>query len=164
MPPPLTLNHPDELSRPETADGERLPEYEPGEDQEKHFYQDDPGPPIHTLPPYLTLRPQLLLCLFSPFILSLLFTCIHLTLNSSDIKANIAHGKRDLLAACARAEDRMSIIASMPRYIAQHANRGTDQAVEDIVRGLGRILTLIIVALEAILVFFVNSYRSLFLW
>lgn len=123
------------------------------------------GRPRHrTLPPYLTLSPLLLLSAFSPLILSLLFTCIHLLLHGSDVHRNIAQAKQELLSACARAEDRASSIASLPRYLADGVNRGTVQSVTAVVHGAARVFTLSITAIEAVLIFIVDSYRSLFLW
>lgn len=130
----------------------------------------DTPPPHHstvyqtTLSPYLTLPPQLLLSFFSPIILSLLFTCIHLAVNGTDIKDNISHARADLLAACTKAEDRMTTFASLPRYLADNVNRMTAKGVTEIIQGAGKVLTLSVTAIEAILVFIVNAYRSLFLW
>ncbi|CAO1620263.1 unnamed protein product [Sympodiomycopsis kandeliae] len=130
-------------------------------------YQQSPHPSTQndhrTLPPYLTLRPLLFLSIFSPLTLSLLFTSIHLALDSADIQDKVSHAKQDLLQACTRAEDRMSVIASFPRYIAGNVEQGIVDSVQHVVQGTGNVLILSLAAIEAVLVFIVDSYRSLFL-
>ncbi|CAO1631211.1 unnamed protein product [Parajaminaea phylloscopi] len=120
--------------------------------------QSDPG-----LRPYVGLQARLFLSLLSPPLISLLFTAVHLLLSSKEVDERVANTKAKLLAACAVAERQATTAASMPRYMAEAVNQRTQQTVEATVQGVGTVLYMSLTAVEAIITFIVDSYRSVFL-
>lgn len=115
------------------------------------------------LQPYLGLSARLCLSVLSPCLIALLFSGAQLWLSAQDIDEKVEHAKIKLVDACLAAEQQVSVAASMPRYLADGMNQRTKEAVEATVSGLGRTLNLTLVALEAILLFVIDSYRSMFL-
>lgn len=127
-----------------------------------------PPPPSNhrglALAPYLGLRARLALSLLSPVLLSLIFTATHLLISSGSLNKSLASAKQDLIALCTDAEREASVVANLPRYMAASINSRTEVMVTETVQGIGKVLSLGVEAVEKILVFIADAYRSLFLW
>lgn len=116
------------------------------------------------LAPYLGLRARMFLSLFSAPLVALIFTATHLFISSSSIDSSVTSAKESLLDVCQAAEKQASTVASLPHWTAAAMNQRTSEMVVDSVQGVGRVLTLGITAIENLLVFLVDAYRSLFAW
>ncbi|PWN43189.1 hypothetical protein IE81DRAFT_99426 [Ceraceosorus guamensis] len=115
------------------------------------------------LKPWLGLRARLFLSLLSPSLLALIFVGATILMGTDDVDDKVNAAKQRLTSACASAEGSASAAMSLPRYLADRANAQTAESIEATVRGVGRVLDLSLTAIERLLVFLVDSYRSLFL-
>ncbi|KDN52862.1 hypothetical protein K437DRAFT_243012 [Tilletiaria anomala UBC 951] len=115
------------------------------------------------LQPFLGLRARIFLAMLSPAILSLLFIIARLLANSADIDSRVAVAKATLMSDCQRAEDALTWMQSWPHFAAARANERTQKVVEGTVEATGKVLMLAITAVDAVLVYIVDTYRSLFL-
>lgn len=120
-------------------------------------------PDLPGLQPYLGLHARLFLSLLSPPLISILFTGAHLLFSSKEVGEKVTDSKATLLRACYEAERQASIAASLPRYMADSMNQRTQQTIEATVHGMGKVIYMTLTALEAVITFVVDSYRSVFL-
>ncbi|EGN99932.1 hypothetical protein SERLA73DRAFT_160028 [Serpula lacrymans var. lacrymans S7.3] len=116
-----------------------------------------------SLRPYLQLPHILSLTWLAYPILSLLFVIFRLQLSSSSAQAAVANAKGDLLTACQAAEQAATAAASMPRYMAIASNEQFADAVNGTMNGARAALILALTAMEAIINFLIDIYRSTFL-
>lgn len=116
------------------------------------------------LAPYLGLRARMFLSLFSAPLVALVFTATHLFISSSSIDSSVTSAKESLLEVCQAAEKQASTVASLPHWTAAAMNQRTSETVVNTVQGVGKVLTLAVTAIENLLVFLVDAYRSLFAW
>ncbi|EPQ26846.1 uncharacterized protein PFL1_05481 [Pseudozyma flocculosa PF-1] len=127
-----------------------------------------PRPPLElpatdgNLKPWLGLRARLALSPISVALVSLLFVATRLVISAGDVDDKVDGLKRNILATCRGAEGAASTLASLPTVMAHNANQATIKAIESTVRGTGRVLMLAITAVEEVLKWLVDSYRSLF--
>ncbi|PWN32179.1 uncharacterized protein FA14DRAFT_126849, partial [Meira miltonrushii] len=113
--------------------------------------------------PWLGLRSRLFLSVFTPALASLLFVGVGVLSSSSDANKRANETKDQLMSACVATQKAASTLASMPYYFAQNFNEQTSEAIENTVHGLARVLLLAMTAIEKILTFMVNMYKSLLL-
>jgi hypothetical protein len=113
--------------------------------------------------PYLELPHLLSLSWLAYPIVSLLFVAFRLQLSLKSSEDAIATAKSDLLAACLAAERAATSAASMPRYMAIATNKQFVDAVNGSINGAREVLTLSLTAMEAVINFIVDIYRSSFL-
>jgi hypothetical protein len=115
------------------------------------------------LEPWLGLRARLFLSLFPYGLVALLFVGTRLLISSSQVGNDIRHSNATIWSACRETEQAVSTLVSFPHLLSNNFNSATKRSVDDTVRGLGEVLLLSITAIESLLVFLVDMYRSLFL-
>ena len=113
-----------------------------------------------TLTPYLQLPHLLSLTWIAYPILSLAFIAFRLNLSLSSANDSIASAKDDLLASCKAAETAATSAASMPRYLAIASNEQFVHAVNSSLDAARETLVLALTAMEGIINFIVDIYRS----
>ncbi|KAL1407522.1 plasma membrane fusion protein prm1 [Vanrija albida] len=125
------------------------------------FVERRPLPPSPGLRPYLSLGPRLLLSVFSPALVPLMFTVAHLIQTRSSTATLAANLKHDVLSVCGGLASGISVLQSIPRYLAMQTNAELLRASRQTVMGVGRALMDIIQVIEAVLKFLIDMYRSL---
>ncbi|WOO78570.1 Plasma membrane fusion protein PRM1 [Vanrija pseudolonga] len=125
------------------------------------FVERRPLPPTPGLRPYLSLGPRLLLSVFSPALIPLMFTVAHLVQTRASTAALAASLKNDVMSACGGLATGASILQSIPRYLAMQTNAELLRAARQTVMGIGLALMDIILVIEAVLKFVIDMYRSL---
>lgn len=115
-----------------------------------------------TLKPYLELPYLLSLTWLAYPILSLIFVAFRLQISSASAQDSVASAKENLLASCRAAERAATATASMPRYMAIASNQQFVDAVNGTMEGAREALILSLTAMEAIINFLVDIYRSTF--
>ncbi|KZT50857.1 hypothetical protein CALCODRAFT_521734 [Calocera cornea HHB12733] len=123
----------------------------------------DPATVDTPLPPYLRLADHYSLTWLATPVVSLIFVLIKLVLSSFDVQDAVAEMKADVLSSCQAAERAATVAASLPRYMAEGTNKGIVDTVNGTIDGAKDILILTLTALEAIIDFVVDMYRSTFL-
>ncbi|KAJ6607542.1 hypothetical protein B0H10DRAFT_1956157 [Mycena sp. CBHHK59/15] len=81
----------------------------------------------------------------------------------SAVEANAQNAKSALLSSCYAAQAASSASASLPRYIAISLNKSYSTAINDSLNAAQAALDLSITVVEAVIDFFVDTYRSTFL-
>ena len=122
-----------------------------------------PLPPKPALQPWLGLRARLFLSPISIPLISLLFVACRLLMSSRDVTDSVDSAKAKLLTACDAIEGTASLAASLPHFLAAATNAQLAQSVTATVHGAAHVFDLSITAIEKILTYIVDSYRSLFL-
>jgi hypothetical protein len=115
------------------------------------------------LTPYLQLPHVLSLTWLAYPILSLVFVAFRLQLSSDAAQKSITNAKGDLLTGCLAAQQAASSAASIPRLMAIATNEQIVDAVNATMDGARAALVLSLTAMEAIMNFIVDIYRSTFL-
>lgn len=115
------------------------------------------------LTPYLQLPHILSLTWLASPILSLLFVAFRLHLSSDSAVAAVGSAKSDLLTGCQAAQKAASAAASMPRFMAAATNEQISDAVNASMEAAREALILALTIMEAVINFFVDTYRSTFL-
>uniref|UniRef100_V5EPS3 Plasma membrane fusion protein PRM1 n=1 Tax=Kalmanozyma brasiliensis (strain GHG001) TaxID=1365824 RepID=V5EPS3_KALBG len=114
------------------------------------------------LQPWLGLRARLFLAPISIPLISLLFVAFRLLASSNDANDSVSSAKTKLLSSCDAVEATASLAASLPHFLAGTTNQQLAQSVTATVHGAARVFDLSITAIEKILTYIVDSYRSLF--
>ncbi|KIY53635.1 hypothetical protein FISHEDRAFT_7328, partial [Fistulina hepatica ATCC 64428] len=112
------------------------------------------------LEPYLELPHLLSLSWLAYPILSLIFIAFRLLLSLSSAQEDISTAKRTLLASCLAAEKAATTTASLPRYMAVRTNDLYSDMVNASFDGARVALTMTLTAMEEIINFIVDVYRS----
>ncbi|GAA5993223.1 hypothetical protein JCM10908_004517 [Rhodotorula pacifica] len=115
------------------------------------------------LKPYLGPQARLSLSWLSQHFLALILVLITLSYLLSSIPHLVDEAKDSLGAACKGVEGAASVAVSMPHYMADGVNELNVKAVNAITQGAGTVLDLLLQALEAIVLFMIDMYRSLYL-
>ncbi|GAC99243.1 potential pheromone-regulated membrane proteinPrm1 [Pseudozyma hubeiensis SY62] len=82
--------------------------------------------------------------------------------SSNDAKDSVWSAKYNLLSACNAAESTASLAASFPHFLASTTNAQLAQSVTSTVHGAARVFDLSMIAIEKVLSYIVNLYKSLF--
>jgi len=127
------------------------------------IYDPPPLVPNSGLTPYLQLPHILSLTWLAYPILSLIFVAFRLHLSSDSAQTALKNAKADLLTGCLAAQKAASSAASLPRFMALATNEQIIDAVNVSMRGAREALILSLTAMEAIINFIVDTYRSTFL-
>jgi hypothetical protein len=117
----------------------------------------------HALHPWLQLRSRIFLGVFTPALASLLFIQIALVTAMAGVDRQTDSIKNALMDACMTMEASASTLLSAPHVFAANANEAIASTIEQSVRGVARVLSLALTAVQEILDFLVDMYRSLFL-
>ncbi|KAG6891582.1 hypothetical protein C0992_003610 [Termitomyces sp. T32_za158] len=120
-------------------------------------------PSSSTLTPYLQLSHLLSLSWLAYPILSLIFVAFRLQLSLASAQDDIASAKSNLLASCHAAEKAATSAASMPRYMAIASNDQFADVVNGSLNAARATLVLALTAMEGIINFIIDLYRSTFL-
>ncbi|PFH53747.1 hypothetical protein AMATHDRAFT_54233 [Amanita thiersii Skay4041] len=113
--------------------------------------------------PYLQLPDLLSLTWLAYPVLSLLFIAFRLQISLASTQDSLANAKSNLIASCAAAERAATSAASMPRYMAIATNAQFADAVNGTINAARAALVLALTAMEGIVNFVVDIYRSTFL-
>ena len=114
------------------------------------------------LTPYLQLSHLLSLTWLAYPILSLIFVAFRLQLSMTSLENSILSVKSDILSSCKAAEHAATAAASMPRYMALATNEQFADAVNGSLHAARVALVLSLTAMEAIINFIIDTYRSTF--
>lgn len=120
-------------------------------------------PPEGELRPFLGLYPRLLLSALSPALLPIIFTIAHLAATRTSSQALAQKLKDGVLDACASLAGGASALQTLPRYLAMQTNREVIRGSRAAVLGVGLGLMYLITAIEKVVIFIVDAYRSLLL-
>ncbi|KAG0143182.1 hypothetical protein CROQUDRAFT_49155 [Cronartium quercuum f. sp. fusiforme G11] len=112
--------------------------------------------------PYLGLRARISLAWLAYPIMIIILIMIQLILTLSSVDDGVADAKRNLAASCAGFEGAASVAASIPHFMAEQTNEFIVSGAESIVHGLAVVLDIAIHAIEAIILYVVDTYRSLY--
>lgn len=96
-------------------------------------------------------------------ILSLLFVAFRLQLSLASAEYAVSDAKTELLTSCTAAEHAATTAASLPRFMAIGTNKQIVEAVNGTMNGAREALILALTAMEAIINFIIDTYRSTFL-
>ncbi|KAG6874500.1 hypothetical protein C0995_010410 [Termitomyces sp. Mi166 len=121
------------------------------------------APSSSILTPYLQLPHLLSLTWLAYPILSLIFVAFRLQLSLASAQDDIASAKSNLLASCQAAEKAGTSAASMPRYMAIASNDQFADIVNGSLNAARATLVLALIAMEGIINFIIDLYRSTFL-
>lgn len=113
-----------------------------------------------SLRPYLQLPHLLSLTWLAYPIVSLAFVAFRIYLSLGSANDAIANAKNNLLASCRAAETAATSAASMPRYLAIASNEQFVDAVNGTLNAAREALVLALTAMEAIVNFIIDTYRS----
>ncbi|KAG6817485.1 hypothetical protein H0H87_008110 [Tephrocybe sp. NHM501043] len=116
-----------------------------------------------TLTSYLQLPHLLSLTWLAYPILSLLFVAFRLQLSLSSAEDGVASAKSNLLASCRAAEKAATSASSMPRFMAIASNEQFADVVNGSLNAARATLVLALTAMEGIINFIIDFYRSTFL-
>lgn len=139
------------------------------------------------LPPYLGSWARASLAFTSPIVLSLLLVVLRLILAINSANSSVDGAKIRLASSCLGLEQAAGTAVSFPHYLAANVNNATADGADAIVHGLGElrssacarvpavaepsrlpsftgtVLDLSVVAIREILIFIVETYRSMYL-
>lgn len=115
------------------------------------------------LKPYLELPYIVSLAWLAYPILSLLFIAFRLQSSSASANDAIANAKDEIQASCHAAEKATLVVVNLPRYMAAATNQHIVNAINGTMQGARAALILALTAMEAIINFIVDMYRSTFL-
>ncbi|KAI8457227.1 hypothetical protein BY996DRAFT_4554162, partial [Phakopsora pachyrhizi] len=113
--------------------------------------------------PYLGLRARYSLAWLAYPILILALILIQLILSLQSVQDGVSDTRRELQSSCAGLEGAASVAVSIPHFMADQTNNFLVAGAEDIVHGLALVLDLSIRAIEAIILYVIDTYRSLYL-
>ncbi|KAA1098144.1 plasma membrane fusion protein prm1 [Puccinia graminis f. sp. tritici] len=128
-----------------------------------------PNPPVTFAPtnpglqPYLGIRARTSLAWLAYPILILGLILIQLILTLQSVQDGVGDAKREMAAACSGIEGAASVAVSIPHFMADQTNDFLVSGAEHIVHGLALVLDLSIRAIEAIIMYVIDTYRSLYL-
>lgn len=117
----------------------------------------------HMMQPYLKLRATLSLAWLSHLLITMLLIGISLFLLLSSIDYAIIDAKDSVAASCRGVQGGASVLASIPFYTAESINSMNKKAAEDVIKGAAEVLDIALLSIEAIAIFIVDMYRSLFI-
>ncbi|BGP11367.1 plasma membrane fusion protein prm1 [Rhodotorula toruloides] len=120
-------------------------------------------PPRPVLRPYLGPRAHISLSWLSQEFLALILLLIALAFLLASLPTLTRDAKASLLSACTGVEGAASVAVSLPHYMADGVNELNVRTVNAVTHGLGEVLDLMLQALEAIVLFIIDTYRSLYL-
>lgn len=122
-------------------------------------------PPERSTPlrPYLTLPARLLLTTLTPALLPLILTIAHLIQNRSSTALLAASLKSSILSACSGIATGAASIQAMPRYLAMQTNEEVVRVTQASILAFGTVLIDSITIVETVLIFILDTYRSLLL-
>ena len=113
------------------------------------------------LKPYLGLSARIILTTLSPTLLPLILTICHLIYNRSSTES-LADSLRDsLLSACGGLATGAASLSTMPRYLAMQTNEQAVRATQATILAVGSALIDCVTIIEVVVIFIVNTYRSL---
>lgn len=112
--------------------------------------------------PYPGLAARISQSWVSHILLSILIVGLNILINQHDVNSSASTIKSELLSSCSALEQTSSLAVSLPHYLASNMNDVTASGAEHVVRGAGEAMNLAIEAVEEILVFIVDTYRSMY--
>ncbi|POW19275.1 hypothetical protein PSHT_04880 [Puccinia striiformis] len=115
------------------------------------------------LQPYLGIRARTSLAWLAYPILILVLILIQLILTLQSVHDGVGDAKREMASACSGIEGAASVAVSIPHFMAEQTNEFLVTGAENIVHGLAVVLDLSIRAIEAIIMYVIDTYRSLYL-
>ncbi|GAA5864106.1 hypothetical protein JCM8547_005136 [Rhodosporidiobolus lusitaniae] len=115
------------------------------------------------LNPFLGPRAHLSLSWLSQHFLALLLVLIALAFLLASIPGLVTDGKDALNSACSGVEGAASVAVSLPHYMAGGVNEMNVKAVRAVTDGAATVMDLTLYAMEKIIIFMIDIYRSLFL-
>ncbi|GAA6015773.1 hypothetical protein JCM11491_002474 [Sporobolomyces phaffii] len=118
---------------------------------------------VRQLHPYLGPRARLSLSWLSQHFLALLLVLVALGFLLASIPVLVRDGKATLTAACSGVEGAANVAVSLPHYMADGVNELNSKTITAVTTGAGTVLDLTLQALEALILFMIDTYRSLFL-
>ncbi|KAH8916234.1 hypothetical protein BT69DRAFT_1228759, partial [Atractiella rhizophila] len=115
------------------------------------------------LEPYLGPLSRYTLTPISHVLLSLLIVALSIFLSISRVHSSTGDAKNALRSSCSGVESAATVAVSIPHFAADNVNSLIASGIEESVHGLGFVLDLGVQSLEAVVLFMVDTYRSLYL-
>ncbi|KAF3765990.1 hypothetical protein M406DRAFT_227067, partial [Cryphonectria parasitica EP155] len=106
--------------------------------------------------PYLGLRARLSQVPINRWTVLLLLVLVRMLILFAQLNTNLVSAQQEATAACSKVEDIGSTLASMPHYLSAGVNKLVAGGVTDTVRGLVKLLIMIVNAVMQTIMFFIN--------
>ncbi|OAA58876.1 hypothetical protein ISF_06659 [Cordyceps fumosorosea ARSEF 2679] len=106
--------------------------------------------------PYLGIRSQMSQIWLNRWTILLLLVLVRVVLLIASLNDNVQNAKDKALSACSKVEDVGSAMASMPHYLSAGVNALAAKGMEEAVHGMVTMLDLILQAVPAMIVFYIN--------
>ncbi|KAJ6783621.1 hypothetical protein PWT90_04474 [Aphanocladium album] len=106
--------------------------------------------------PYLGIRSRMSQIWINRWTILLLLVLLRVVLLIAQLKDNVGDAKTKALSACSKVEDIGSAMASMPHYLSVGVNTMAAKGMQEAVHGMVKILDLIMQAVPAMIIFFIN--------
>lgn len=106
--------------------------------------------------PYLGIRAKMSQIWLNRWTILLLLVLVRVILLIAQLNDKVSGAKAKALAACGKVEDVGSAMASMPHYLSSGVNSLVAKGMSDAVHGMVTILDLIMQAVPAMIVFYIN--------
>ncbi|BFZ55218.1 plasma membrane fusion protein prm1 [Savitreella phatthalungensis] len=116
-----------------------------------------------TTKPYLGLGARLSQSWVNKWTVLLVLVAIRLSLALKSVRHELARVTDELMVGCLRAEASASAFASAPHYLASGANHMVQHTVEGAVRAINTSAQDSLIAAEAVILFFINTFKSTYL-
>jgi hypothetical protein len=119
--------------------------------------------PKPRLPPYLTLPYRIFLTMLTPALIPILLTVAHLIQNRNSTATLAASLKSSVLSACSGLAKGAASIQNLPRYLAMQTNDEVIRGTQATILAIGSALMDCITIIETVVMFMVDTYRSMLL-
>ena len=113
--------------------------------------------------PYIQLKARLSQVWINPWTVFLILLIVRLLLVTQDLHMNLDRVSQDLDTGCTALEASASTAVSMPHYLAKGTNKLVQTTIEAAVHGLSTLTVEFLVAVEALVIFFVNAFKATYL-
>lgn len=143
----------DEPSYPSVPSSLRSDPYDTTDQQR---YPDSRPVSYGPVAPYLSLRARLSQIWINRWTILLLLVLLRVVILIAQLRDNVGDAKTKALSACSKVEDIGSAMASMPHYLSVGVNSIAAKGMQEAVHGMVKILDLIMQAVPAMIIFFIN--------
>lgn len=113
--------------------------------------------------PYIQLRARLSQACFNHWTILLLLVLFRLVFAARNLDRDLDRGLADVTVLCREVQTAASTAISMPHYLAKGTNTLVGDAITHVVSGLSDLLLNLITAVEALVLFLVDTFKSTYL-
>ncbi|KAJ2981127.1 hypothetical protein NQ176_g2213 [Zarea fungicola] len=141
-------------ARTESSSANQPTESQETVDSEGNSPQHSSSP--QNITPYLNLRSRLSQVWINRWTILLLLVVLRMALLLGQLEDNVVDAKAKAFSACTKVEDIGSAMASMPHYLSAGVNSLVVDGMQDAVHGMVETLDLILQAVPAMIIFYIN--------